>query len=217
MHSGESIENTIYKKLDNVLILEDGPIKSKEINSIINNILSIEDPNIRISILNNVFNNDKQYSIIEYKLIASIYALEDTNLKNSILDSFNNNVIDISNYYGAGAIYILLNIGKQFGDINLENVDFSNPNNDLSKLGINALELLSWANENNNKLIGRKLNCLIEGISESGDMYVARSYMDVPDIDGVVFIKKDKIHQNGEFIDCIVKEAYEYDLIAEEI
>lgn len=158
LHSGESIENTIYKKLDNVLILEDGPIKSKEINSIINNILSIEDPNIRISILNNVFNNDKQYSIIEYKLIASIYALEDTNLKKSILDSFNNNVIDISNYYGAGAIYILLNIGKQFGDINLENVDFSNPNNDLSKLGINALELLSWANENNNKLIIKYAN-----------------------------------------------------------
>lgn len=70
--------------------------------------------------------------------------------------------------------------------------------------------------ENNQKIIGQKLECIIDGITDDGEMYVTRSYRDVPDTDGFVFVNKEKEHKVGDFIECIVKEAYEYDLTAEE-
>ena len=73
------------------------------------------------------------------------------------------------------------------------------------------------SNENNQKLIGKKLKCIIDGVTEDGEMYITRSYMDVPDIDGFVFVKKEKEHEIGEFIECVVKDAFDYDLVAEEI
>lgn len=71
--------------------------------------------------------------------------------------------------------------------------------------------------ENNQKIIGQKLECIIDGLTDDGKMYVTRSYRDVPDTDGFVFVNKEKEHKVGDFIECIVKEAYEYDLIAEEL
>lgn len=71
--------------------------------------------------------------------------------------------------------------------------------------------------ENNQKIIGQKLECIIDGLTDDGEMYVTRSYRDVPDTDGFVFVNKEKEHKVGDFIECIVKEAYEYDLIAEEL
>ncbi len=71
--------------------------------------------------------------------------------------------------------------------------------------------------ENNQKIIGQKLECIIDGLTDDGEMYVTRSYRDVPDTDGFVFVNKEKEHKVGDFIECIVKEAYEYDLTAEEL
>lgn len=71
--------------------------------------------------------------------------------------------------------------------------------------------------ENNQKIIGQKLECIIDGLTDDGEMYVTRSYRDVPDTDGFVFVNKEKEHKVGDFIECIVKEAYEYDLMAEEL
>ena len=71
--------------------------------------------------------------------------------------------------------------------------------------------------ENNQKIIGQKLECIIDGLTDDGEMYVTRSYRDVPDTDGFVFVNKEKEHKVGDFIECIVKEAYEYDLTANEL
>lgn len=71
--------------------------------------------------------------------------------------------------------------------------------------------------ENNQKIIGQKLECIIDGLTDDGEMYVTRSYRDVPDTDGFVFVNKEKEHKVGDFIECIVKEAYEYDLTAKEL
>ena len=70
------------------------------------------------------------------------------------------------------------------------------------------------SNENNQKMLGKKIKCIIDGITEDGEMYVTRSYMDVPDIDGFVFVKKEKEHEIGEFIDAEIEEAFDYDLMA---
>lgn len=73
------------------------------------------------------------------------------------------------------------------------------------------------SSENNKKIIGKKITCIIDGITEDGEMYITRSYRDVPDTDGFVFIKKEKEHEIGEFIECIIEKAFEYDLVAEEV
>lgn len=70
--------------------------------------------------------------------------------------------------------------------------------------------------ENNNNLIDKKLKCLIEGLTDDKDYYIARSYMDVPEEDGLIFVKNSKNHFIGEFINVSVTGALEYDLIGEE-
>ena len=63
--------------------------------------------------------------------------------------------------------------------------------------------------------IGKVYKTLIEGVSFDGKYYIGRTYMDVPDMDGVVFIEnenktKDKI---GEFVNCKITEVRDYDLV----
>lgn len=62
--------------------------------------------------------------------------------------------------------------------------------------------------------LGKKVTALIEGISKDGTYYIARTYMDVPDIDGIMYIKNTENHFIGEFVDCKIAEVKEYDLIA---
>lgn len=67
--------------------------------------------------------------------------------------------------------------------------------------------------------IGNTYEVLIEDISFDGRYYIGRSYMDVPDMDGVIFIEnkersKEKI---GEFVHCKITHVQEYDLIGQMI
>ena len=63
--------------------------------------------------------------------------------------------------------------------------------------------------------IGEKYVVLIENKTSDGKYYIARSYMDVPDMDGVIFIKNSKNINLGEFTECIATDVIEYDFIAE--
>ncbi|NMA49110.1 MAG: 30S ribosomal protein S12 methylthiotransferase RimO, partial [Tissierellia bacterium] len=62
--------------------------------------------------------------------------------------------------------------------------------------------------------IGLKLSVLIEEIAEEG-LYIGRSYMDSPDIDGVVYVNSEKDLEIGKFYDVWIKEYMEYDLIGD--
>ena len=63
--------------------------------------------------------------------------------------------------------------------------------------------------------IGNTYNVLVEGETPDGKYYIARSYMDIPDEDGVIFIKNTKKIKMGSFVDCRITGVREYDLIAE--
>lgn len=67
--------------------------------------------------------------------------------------------------------------------------------------------------ENLEKQIGRKIEILIEGKSFDGKTYIGRSYMDVPEIDGIVYLNTDKNLQLGEFAEGTVVDISNYDLI----
>ena len=63
--------------------------------------------------------------------------------------------------------------------------------------------------------IGNTYKVLIEGSSFDNKYYIGRTYMDVPEIDGIVYIRKTKQILEGSFIDCKITDVNEYDLIAE--
>ena len=71
--------------------------------------------------------------------------------------------------------------------------------------------------ENLEKKIGQKYEVLIENISFDGKYYIGRTIENVPDIDGLVYIKCNEenpqkyLHQ---FIKCKIASSKEYDLIA---
>ena len=63
--------------------------------------------------------------------------------------------------------------------------------------------------------IGKEVEVLVENKSFDGKTYIGRSYIDVPEIDGVVYIESDDEIQIGSFIKCKITDVKEYDLIAE--
>lgn len=65
------------------------------------------------------------------------------------------------------------------------------------------------------KQIGRTLKVLLEERSFDGKYYVGRSYMDVPDIDGVIFVNSNEENLEGEFAYVKITGAQDYDLIGE--
>ena len=68
--------------------------------------------------------------------------------------------------------------------------------------------------ENERKNIGRELEILIEGITPDKKYYVGRSYMDVPDIDGVAYVKNTSNEDLvGKYIKAEVIDVKDYDLI----
>lgn len=71
------------------------------------------------------------------------------------------------------------------------------------------------SNENLEKYVGKVLEVLIEALSFDGKYYVGRSKMDVPDMDGVVYIANTKKVDIGSFEKCKIIAKQEYDLMGE--
>ncbi|MBQ8666608.1 MAG: 30S ribosomal protein S12 methylthiotransferase RimO [Lachnospiraceae bacterium] len=62
------------------------------------------------------------------------------------------------------------------------------------------------------QMTGRKLRVIVDGYLTDDDVYVARSYKDAPDIDGLVFVYSDRELVTGDMVTVEIKEAKEYDL-----
>ena len=69
--------------------------------------------------------------------------------------------------------------------------------------------------ENMKEKLNKEIEVMIEGATYDGKYYIGRSCMDVPEIDGIVYIKADKNLNNGEFATVKITGVEEYDLIAE--
>lgn len=68
--------------------------------------------------------------------------------------------------------------------------------------------------EKQKELIGKELEVLVETKTFDGKYYVGRSYMDVPDIDGLIYIEMIDEALEGKFVKCKIISANNYDLIA---
>ena len=68
--------------------------------------------------------------------------------------------------------------------------------------------------ENLEKRVGQEVEVLIEDKAFDGKTYVGRTYMDVPEIDGIVYVNsQDKELQLGEFVKGKIIDVSDYDLI----
>lgn len=63
--------------------------------------------------------------------------------------------------------------------------------------------------------IGKVYECIVENITEDGEYYIARSYMDVPSEDGVIYVKYNPEYMINEFVDVKIVDSDEYDLYGE--
>ncbi len=69
--------------------------------------------------------------------------------------------------------------------------------------------------ENLSKKIGNIYEVMLENTSFDNKYYIGRTYMDVPEEDGVIFVKKDREINLGEFVKVKVTSVRDYDLIGE--
>ena len=64
-----------------------------------------------------------------------------------------------------------------------------------------------------NEMIGKELEVLIESKTFDNKYYVGRSYREVPDIDGVVYVEMVDKALEGKFVNVEIIDSAEYDLI----
>jgi len=65
--------------------------------------------------------------------------------------------------------------------------------------------------------VGRIIRVMIEGKLPEDDIFIGRSYMDAPNVDGFVFVHSKDSYLSGEFVDVKITQAKEYDLVGEAI
>ena len=63
--------------------------------------------------------------------------------------------------------------------------------------------------------IGNEYEAIVDGFSNDNKFICARSYMDIPNEDGTIFIKNNGKIKSGEFIKCKIIDVRDYDLIGE--
>ena len=67
--------------------------------------------------------------------------------------------------------------------------------------------------QNLEKRIGQQVEVLIEDKTFDGKTYIGRTYMDVPDIDGIAYLNTNKKLQKGDFAKAKIVDVSNYDLI----
>ena len=70
--------------------------------------------------------------------------------------------------------------------------------------------------ENNRDLVGFTLEVIIDEEDEDGS-YIGRSRYDAPEIDNSVLINTSKKHVPGDIINVRIVDAFDYDLVGEEV
>ena len=64
-------------------------------------------------------------------------------------------------------------------------------------------------------MVGKVLDVMIEGKVADEPAYVGRTYMDAPNVDGLIFVNADEMLMSGDCVRVKVTGANEYDLIGE--
>ena len=74
-------------------------------------------------------------------------------------------------------------------------------------------ELISY--ENLAAHIGETFDVVVDGYLPDEDVYVGRTYMDAPDVDGAFFFRCERQLMTGDHIFCEVTNVSDYDFYGE--
>ncbi|MBR3004598.1 MAG: 30S ribosomal protein S12 methylthiotransferase RimO [Lachnospiraceae bacterium] len=69
--------------------------------------------------------------------------------------------------------------------------------------------------ENLERSVGRELEVFVEGFLPTDGVFVGRSYMDAPDVDGFVYFKSDYDLMSGDYVLVKINASSDYDLYGE--
>ncbi len=69
--------------------------------------------------------------------------------------------------------------------------------------------------ENGKAMVGKTVSVIIEGYMPDEDVYVGRTYMDAPNVDGCVFVFSDEKLMSGDIVNALITDSKKYDLIGE--
>ena len=62
--------------------------------------------------------------------------------------------------------------------------------------------------------MNKTFEVLVEGTNPDRDgFFIGRTYMDAPEVDGLVYVKNDTRIQIGEFYNVKITDSFEYDLV----
>ncbi len=67
------------------------------------------------------------------------------------------------------------------------------------------------------KHAGKTYEVIVDGRLEEDDVYCGRTYMDMPNIDGIVFFKSENTLIAGDFVNVEIEKAVGYDLYGKEV
>lgn len=71
--------------------------------------------------------------------------------------------------------------------------------------------------ENGQEMVGKTLDVIVEGKLSEDNIYIGRSYMDAPNVDGYIFVDSEEQLMSGDMIRVKITSAKEYDLIGKTI
>lgn len=69
--------------------------------------------------------------------------------------------------------------------------------------------------KNLERKVGKTFRVLIEGKLPDENVYIGRTYMDVPGVDGYVFVNTEREYMSGDFCDVLITGSSKYDLIGD--
>ena len=69
--------------------------------------------------------------------------------------------------------------------------------------------------ERNESYVGRIFSAIVDEVYE--DYVVARSYMDVIEVDTVIYVQTETAHAKGDFIEVKITDVLDYDLKGVEV
>ena len=64
---------------------------------------------------------------------------------------------------------------------------------------------------------GQVLEAVVEGYLPEERIYVARTYMDAPNVDGYLFFEAEREIESGSFVEVEVTDSSDYDLVGVEV
>ena len=75
----------------------------------------------------------------------------------------------------------------------------------------------SIVEEKNINKIGKVYSAIVEGYDPYSDSYFGRTYMDAPEIDGILYFTSKDEYNTGDFVDVVITGSNEYDLVGRDV